>query len=352
MSRRQQRLYGTMADDGTRNGGQEGIMVRLPDATDQIRLAPVRALRAVFSGVGQLLLAADRLREEDARQDLESADDQQDTHPASDGRLSSSVRLITPTWTPAPSSSGKAAGEAGAGPGGKSKATARRSGPRGRKAKPTGQPGSSATAKARPADSVRGDRPSKATKQPTRARKNVADAKRPTATKAANTGARKSGRSRDVDESPRFRSLDLTGNVRMLTYQDITDLSADELRSADAEPRWPAGPTLETAASAPAADTAAPYWSEAAPPWSSWSPSAAEPPEISPGVAKFSQAAPRTSELPISGYDELSLPSLRARLRNLDAAELAELLAHERSHANRQDVVTMFVRRIAKLEGQ
>src|SRR5260370_23305654 len=38
-----------------------GMMVRLPEAGEQIRLAPIRALRAGFSGVGHLLLAADRL---------------------------------------------------------------------------------------------------------------------------------------------------------------------------------------------------------------------------------------------------------------------------------------------------
>src|SRR5258708_9991702 len=90
---------------------EEGIKVRLPDASDQIRLEPVRALRAVFSGVGQLLLAADRLREEDARQDHESSDDQQDTLTSWDGRLSSSVRLIPPAATRALSPRGAGGGQ-------------------------------------------------------------------------------------------------------------------------------------------------------------------------------------------------------------------------------------------------
>ncbi|HEY7147777.1 MAG TPA: hypothetical protein VH637_26320 [Streptosporangiaceae bacterium] len=49
------------------------------------------------------------------------------------------------------------------------------------------------------------------------------------------------------------------------------------------------------------------------------------------------------------GYDGLSVASLRARLRNLDAGQVRQLLAYERAHADRPDVVTMFERRIAKL---
>ena len=51
------------------------------------------------------------------------------------------------------------------------------------------------------------------------------------------------------------------------------------------------------------------------------------------------------------GYDELSVASLRARLRTLDAAQVRDLLDYERAHASRANVVTMFERRIAKLEG-
>ena len=60
--------------------------------------------------------------------------------------------------------------------------------------------------------------------------------------------------------------------------------------------------------------------------------------------------APDEAPLPIPGYDALSLPSLRARLRNLDASQLHVLLEYEKSHAGRHDVVMMFERRITKLE--
>jgi hypothetical protein len=55
-------------------------------------------------------------------------------------------------------------------------------------------------------------------------------------------------------------------------------------------------------------------------------------------------------ELPVPGYDALSLPSLRSRLRSLDARQLRVLVDYEKSHAGRHDVVLMLERRIAKLE--
>jgi hypothetical protein len=59
---------------------------------------------------------------------------------------------------------------------------------------------------------------------------------------------------------------------------------------------------------------------------------------------------PAAPDLPVSGYDGLSLASLRARLRYLDAKQLRILLEHEKSASNRANVVTMFERRIAKIE--
>jgi hypothetical protein len=55
---------------------------------------------------------------------------------------------------------------------------------------------------------------------------------------------------------------------------------------------------------------------------------------------------------PLPNYDELSVPSLRARLRNLDVAQVRQLADYERAHAARDDVLATFERRIAKLEAQ
>jgi hypothetical protein len=53
---------------------------------------------------------------------------------------------------------------------------------------------------------------------------------------------------------------------------------------------------------------------------------------------------------PIPRYSELSVASLRARMRGLDAGQLSDLLSYERAHENRENVTGMFERRIAKLE--
>ncbi len=59
---------------------------------------------------------------------------------------------------------------------------------------------------------------------------------------------------------------------------------------------------------------------------------------------------PADSSPPLSNYDELSIASLRARLRNLDVTQVRVLADYERAHAARADVIVMFERRIAKLE--
>ncbi len=56
-----------------------------------------------------------------------------------------------------------------------------------------------------------------------------------------------------------------------------------------------------------------------------------------------------TSALPLPNYDELTIPSLRARLRNLSIPQLNQLISYEQAHANRSEVIAMFERRIAKL---
>jgi len=54
----------------------------------------------------------------------------------------------------------------------------------------------------------------------------------------------------------------------------------------------------------------------------------------------------------LPNYDELSIASLRARLRSLDVAQVRQLADYERAHAGRADVIAMFERRIVKLEAE
>ena len=60
-------------------------------------------------------------------------------------------------------------------------------------------------------------------------------------------------------------------------------------------------------------------------------------------------AAAPAGDLPVPNYDDLSVASLRARLRNLSADQISQLIDYEKGHAGRADVITMFERRIAKL---
>ena len=69
-----------------------------------------------------------------------------------------------------------------------------------------------------------------------------------------------------------------------------------------------------------------------------------------PAAAKPGPSATAVPAAPIPGYDDLSVASLRARLRGLDAAGVQALLDYEKANARRDDVITMFERRLSKIE--
>jgi hypothetical protein len=72
--------------------------------------------------------------------------------------------------------------------------------------------------------------------------------------------------------------------------------------------------------------------------------------ESSATEAMAEARATEQAALPVPNYDDLTLASLRARLRNLDPSQVRMLLDYEKAHAGRPDVLTMFERRITKLE--
>lgn len=233
-------------------------MVRMPDTTGQLRNAkdvPVRVLRGLFAGIGHLLLAADRFRaEEEQREGIEH--DEHDGPPTGLDGEHAPHPMTTADYVRSASRAPAAA------PGAEAAVSER-----GRHRKP-----------AEPRASAR-------------------------------TGARK----KRQPAGPRtFRSLDATGNVRVLT----ADMPA-ESSSEDARPAQQAR-TRKPGRAAPAHPATVPPAAEAS--------------------------------LPVPGFDGLSLASVRARLRNLDAAQVRTLLEHERSAGNRADVVGMLERRAAKLE--
>ena len=70
---------------------------------------------------------------------------------------------------------------------------------------------------------------------------------------------------------------------------------------------------------------------------------------IVPLVASSNSTASTATAPPLPGYDDLSLRSLRARLRRLDAPTIEATLAYEKDHAHRDDVITMLERHLAKI---
>jgi len=212
--------------------------MRVPQVTDRLKEAPAQALRAVFSGVGTVLLAADRLRHRPSQE--------------------------------------------------------------------TGQGNGHAT---RRATAPEGSSP------------------------AATAPARHGG------------SSTIQGGPTVKAASPAKASSVKARAAAPPAPHTPAAPPTSADSPAPAKSGGRPAKATAPAPARSGGGSAAAVPG---GVASGSGVA---DGLPIAGYDGLSMPQLRARMRTLDPAQLRALIAHERAHAGRDEVVAMFERRIAKVEG-
>ncbi|HEY4852894.1 MAG TPA: hypothetical protein VII22_19075 [Streptosporangiaceae bacterium] len=211
----------------------------LPQVNERIKEVPAQALRAVFAGIGQVLLVADKIRNRAVEQ------------------VSGTTAATTTTAATAPP----------------------------REAPPTAPA-------AKPQSST-------------------APAKPPAETAPAKPPAE--------PDSARRRSLDETGNVRLISPDDEA-----------AEPAASAPPTPDITA-----------------------PGSAAPPANQAPVAPQAPAAPEATEpgaLPLSNYDELTIASLRARLRVLSPSQISILLEYEKVTEGRPAVITMFERRLAKLE--
>jgi hypothetical protein len=124
----------------------------------------------------------------------------------------------------------------------------------------------------------------------------------------------------DAEKSVPARDFDKTGNVRLLK---------GHVPAASAVP----APAAESTATAEAETETVVTETEAV-------------------VPEPTSTAEAEAVAPLPNYDELSIASLRARLRNLDVPQLRQLVDYEQAHANRADVVAMFARRIAKLQAE
>jgi hypothetical protein len=162
---------------------------------------------------------------------------------------------------------------------------------------------------------------------------------------------------------------DETGNVTVLRERTATtsttaprpaaapaDASGARTAAAAAKPATtptPAAAKPATAPKPPAAKPATAPKPPAAKPATAHRQAVPEAGSATPAAAK---PAPRASAAaqaaPIPGYADLSIASLRARLRGLDADGVRALLAYENATAHRDDVITMFERRLSKIEDQ
>jgi hypothetical protein len=134
-----------------------------------------------------------------------------------------------------------------------------------------------------------------------------------------------------------------------------------ETRPAPAPPPVQPAPPVPSAPPTPMAPSAssAPPISSASLAPSAWPAPAAETvpeardPDKTGNVRLLTSAeagAGAAVDAPLPNYDELTIASLRARLRNLDVTQLRQLVEYEKAHAARADVMAMFERRIDKLE--
>jgi hypothetical protein len=263
--------------------------MRVPQVSERIKEAPAQALRGVFAGIGQLLLITDKLRNKTpAGQDVPRA------------RTPEPSETVTDATVTNPAGQREETAAAPAEPIATKPATTKRT------------PAAAKPASAKPAVA-----------KPAPARRAAA---KPAPVQSASAAPPKPPKPQST------RDFDKTGNVRLLGGDEGSPLDAtgsgSTAPSVSAEPVTAPEPVSAVAAAPVSAAAAAPV-------------SAPEP-----------EGKPADSAPPLPNYDELSVASLRARLRNLDVAQVRQLADYERAHAARADVVTMFERRIAKLEAE
>jgi hypothetical protein len=246
----------------------------IPQVTDRLKEAPAHALRAIFAGIGQVLLAADKVRnkvEEQLAQQRSSRPAAQAAPPRSNAQ------------PPSPPAAPPRAGSA--------------SDPRGQAARD----GAAGTAPAAPPQAAPPAPPPAAA---------------PPAEPAAGTPAAGSGaRAAAAKPAAKAPAAGRPAAARPASRKPTTKKPATPAGPATRKPGGPAKPAAKRSAQA----------------------SRTKPADQ--GAA------------PLDNYDELTVASLRARMRGLDAAGLRRLIAYERANAGRGEVIGMFERRLTKISG-
>ena len=152
-------------------------------------------------------------------------------------------------------------------------------------------------------------------------------------------------------EPSRWRSLDKTGNVRLLDGdEEQDDEDVPVVTQAVSEPAPAPAPPAEYTPTEVVPAVAVPAEPAPAKPAPA-EVTAQEPVPVEPAHSEPAPAVVADSQaLPVPNYDQLSVASLRARLRVLDAGQVQTLLDYEKAHESRPAVITLFERRLTKLD--
>jgi hypothetical protein len=282
--------------------------MRFPQVGDRVKEAPAHALRAMFAGIGQVLLVADRMRSRPADREMDQPAAAESLTRTS--QPTAAEQLRSPV-TPAASNDGS----------------------RWRSLDETGNvrilPVEYRTS---PAFAPLAAEPEAAEPEaagPVPAELTLAE---PETTGPETTGPETTG--------PETTGPETTGPEPVLAEPDMPGPNlAEPEAEPEAEPRPEAEAEPELVLAEPELVLAEPELV------------LAEPVLPAPVLAKPGRLdTAKPVELPVPNYDDLSLASLRARLRNLGSAQVLLLLDYETAHAARPAVLAMYERRISKLQ--
>ena len=354
--------------------------MRVPQTTGRVRRGPGQALRAVFTGIGQMFLAADRLKEQ-----VESAADAKSSDGTSGGWSHESARVAGGKAAPGQTAPGKTAGRADRSRRSASAGAGTAAQSRWRSLDTTGNVRllsaedlalefpETPTAPPTPDMSVRPETPRQTLivgQSPTLDRPPVAHGAVDDEETADGRSASDEVTETAAAEAPVPPASEAPPRTIVIVDESLARYEAEQAASEQAATEQAA--TDEWAAAADADDDAV----AAAEPTTSAPASprdlivivddtAYDDTALDAGVSAETSAAAGTADettvldrpvpppdadaLPVPSYDSLSLASLRARLRNLDIDQVTMLVEYERANAARADVITMFERRIDKL---
>jgi hypothetical protein len=285
--------------------------MRVPHVSERVKEAPAQALRGMFAGIGQLLLVTDKLKNK--RQAAEPPQPEADAAEEAPVSAEAAAPAADAPASEAPASEAPVA-----------KAPAK---PRATKAPAKAQAAKAPAAEAPVAEAEAPATETLAAEAPVKARAAKAPAK-PRAPRATAKTAK--AEVPVVEEAPAAVTAEAPAPEAPAAKAPAAETPVAEAPAAEAP--------KAAAAKAPAAK-------------------AARDPNKSGNVRVLSAedaetTSPEASSLPLPNYDGLSVASLRARLRTLTSAQVAELVGYEKVHADRPEVVAMFERRIAKIEAE